>query len=145
MLADFQQALADLTASPAFCRAVREDARALSGRYSLTDRERARLIAIVNHAGMAAACTVYRMNRIAPLAMNLPATLRALGPRCRDWVEAYWQDHPRGHAHFFVESDRFCRWAAARIDPADTALSQTLAREGSVIRHAIDESRPLPA
>ncbi len=144
MLADFQQALADITARPGLCREVRDDPGRLSA-YDLTDRERARLLAIANHSGMAAACTVYRMNRLAPLAMNLPATLRALGPRCRDWVEDYWQAHPRGHAHFFVESERFCRWASDRLDGADAVLRATLEAEAANIRQAIAESRGSPA
>ena len=79
MRADFQQAMADVTASPDLCRALRADPGLLEGRYDLTLRERGQMLAILRHAGMQAACKVYRMNRIAPLAMNLRATLGALG------------------------------------------------------------------
>ena len=74
MLAEFQQALADLTASPELCIQVRRDPAVLNQRYILTERERDRLVGIVRHPGMACACTVYRANRLAPLAMNIPQT-----------------------------------------------------------------------
>ena len=56
MLVDFQQALADLTASPDLCNAVRDDALVVKGRYQLSERETRRLLAIVHHPGMACAC-----------------------------------------------------------------------------------------
>ena len=151
MLADFQQALADLTASPELCQAVRDDERALVG-YDLGERERQRLLGIVRHPGMAAACTVYRMNRLAPLAMNLRATLRALGDALRPQVHAYWQAHPRGHAHFFIEADRFCGWLQERIEAGDpvpgdarTALAHDHAVVQAALAASITQSEPMPA
>jgi hypothetical protein len=143
MLADFQQALADLTASPELCMAVRADAGVLPSRYVLTERELGRLLAIVRHSGMASACTVYRMNRLAPLAMNVRATLRALGPALRSLVSDYWRDHPRGHAHFFIESERFCRWLRLRIaagEPVPPEVEPLLEREAAAVRAAIAAS-----
>ncbi len=143
MLADFQQALSDVTASVALCRALRADPALLDERYTLTAREAARLRAIAGHPGMAAACTVYRMNRLAPLAMNLRGTLRALGPALRKTVDAYWADHPRGHAHFYVESCRFAEWLAQAIHSGlavpDAAQSE-LARETELVRAALAAS-----
>lgn len=115
MLLEFQQALADLTADPALCRAVRQDDAALDGRYELTAAERQRLLGIVRHEGMAAACSVYRMNRLSPLAMNLRQSLHALGPMLAPTLDAYWRAHPRGHPHFHLESERFCRFLVQRI------------------------------
>ena len=143
MLADFQQALADITASPALCRALRSDAAALHDRYALTDREAARLLAIARHPGMTAACTVYRMNRLAPLAMNLRGTLRALGPALRRTIDAYWAAHPRGHAHFYVESCRFADWLAQGIAAGlvvPDAVPGELARETALVRVALASS-----
>jgi hypothetical protein len=138
MLADFQQALADLTASPELCRAVRADAHALPAAYVLSDRERARLLAIVRHPGMACACTVYRMNRVAPLAMNLRHTLRALGPALGRLLPAYWAEHPQGHAHFYIESERFGRWLAGQEGVVERAPA--LPAELAAIQQAIAES-----
>ena len=47
MLADFQQALADLTASPELCISARLDPPILREKYRLTEREWARLVGIV--------------------------------------------------------------------------------------------------
>lgn len=143
MLADFQQALADLTASPELCNAVRADAGVLSSRFSLTERESRRLLGIARHPGMACACTVYRMNRLAPLAMNLRATLRALGPALRPLVSDYWSDHPRGHAHFFLEADRFCDWLRQRIKGGEVVPPEVwprLERDGAAVRAALEAS-----
>src|ERR1700733_10354979 len=106
MLADFQQALADLTASPALCVRVLHDPRDLNERYQLTPREQDRLLGMVRHPGMACACTVYRANRLAPLAMYLPRTCRALGPLLREVVEAFWAEFVETDVHMFIETDR---------------------------------------
>lgn len=144
MLADFQQALADLTAKPEFCLEVRATPSVLRDRYVLTDREARRLCGIAAHDGMSCACTVYRMNRLAPLAMNVPQTLRALGREAKRTVSAYWRDHPRGQAHFFLESERFCRWLSMHIDKGEVeageAVRLLLEREGAAIRTAIEAS-----
>ncbi|HVV88557.1 MAG TPA: hypothetical protein VHE35_36185 [Kofleriaceae bacterium] len=143
MLVEFQQALVDLTSSPELVNEVRADPSLLAARYQLTDREAARLRAIAGHRGMAAACTLYRMNRVAPLAMNLRDTLRALGPALRDLVGAYWRDHPRGHAHFFIESARFAGWLRARIDAggAPSSALPSLEREAAAIEASLADSR----
>jgi hypothetical protein len=143
MLADFQQALADLTALPEWCLAVRADASVLQSRYTLTEREARRLYTIACDPGMSCACTVYRMNRLAPLAMNVRLTLRALGPAARDVLSDYWRDHPRGHAHFFLEADRFCKWLRERVDtgePGSPEIRLLLERESDAITAAIAAS-----
>ena len=143
MLADFQQGLADITALPEWCLAVRADPSVLASRCTLTEREARRLHTIACDAGMSCACTVYRMNRLAPLAMNVRLTLRALGPAARDVLSDYWRDHPRGHAHFFLESDRFCTWLRERLDagePVRPELRSLLDRESDAIRAAVRAS-----
>lgn len=116
MLADFQQALADLTASPELCRAVLEDADILDERYDLTSRELRRLAQVVEHPGMACACMVYRANRLAPLALNTPALCKALGSDLRAVASDYWAAFPQSNVHFFVEADRFCRFVRGELN-----------------------------
>ncbi|WP_077033323.1 hypothetical protein [Pelomonas sp. KK5] len=141
MLSDFQQAMADIVASPAWCNAVREDEAVLSGRYVLDERERRRLVALARHSGMQAACSVYRMNRITPLAINLRATLHALGERLPGLVTLYWQAQPRGHTHFYIEADRFCRWLGERPEGRDDArVAVALAGEWPAVREALATS-----
>jgi len=113
MLADFQQAMADLIASPQRCQQLREaaDSTVLLADYRLTRRERDRLVAIAAHPGMSANCTVYRSNRLTPLVLNLPDTCAALGPRLRDTVDRFWAAHPTDNfVHFLIESNRFATY-----------------------------------
>jgi hypothetical protein len=144
MLVDFQQALVDLTASPSLCIEVRRRPAILQERYCLTDREYDRLLGILRSDGMACACMVYRANRLAPLAMNMPATCRSLGPAFRGVMDAFWEVHPDGNVHFFVEADRFCRFLRERITTGlelPAAALDALDFEEAAIRAALAASR----
>ncbi len=143
MLADFQQALADMTASPELCLRVRADADVLNERYELSQRERERLLGIARHPGMACACTLYRANRLAPLAMYVPRTCHALGPSLREVAEAFWADYAETDVHMFIEVDRFCGFLRARIEaghkyPPD--VQRALAAEGAAVAVALRDS-----
>jgi len=143
MLVEFQQALADLTASPELCIAIRRDPSLLHERYKLTERERRRLVAIVEHPGMACSCMVYRANRLAPLALNIPQTCRALGKKLRSVVSEYWATFPEGNVHFFIEADRFCRFLKAKLAEGlslPDEVGPILQRESAMVAHALRES-----
>jgi hypothetical protein len=142
MLADFQQALADLTASPTLSQRIRDDPPALHQRYQLTDREWRRLVSIVAHPGMACACTVYRANRLAPLALNIPETCTALGNDLGIAVSEFWATFPETNVHFFVETDRFCRFLTAKLAGGmfSPDVAPILAREQARITAALQES-----
>jgi hypothetical protein len=143
MVIDFQQALADLTASPQLCIQVRSEPAVLRARYNLTEREWQRLVGIVQHPGMACACIVYRANRLAPLALNLPQTCRALGAQLRDVASDYWAAFPEGNVHFYVEAERFCRYLQERVDAGEVfahEVKAALAHEAETIEGALRES-----
>jgi hypothetical protein len=110
MLADFQQALADLIASPDLCIEARRNPGALRERYQLTDREAHRLVGVVNHPSMECNCMLYRANRLAPLAVNLRSLLKALGPDLRSVLDSFWKRYSNTDVHFYVESYRFCEF-----------------------------------
>jgi hypothetical protein len=144
MLIEFQQALADLTACPELCVRVRQEPSLLRERYELTDREWHRLVGIVQHPGMACACMVYRANRLAPLALNIPETCRALGKQLRAVVSEYWRLYPEGNVHFFVEADRFCHFLKAKLASdrsIDAEVGRVLARDAALIAIALRESQ----
>lgn len=143
MLADFQQALADLTASPDLCNRVRADPSLLCQSYQLTAREWRRLIGIVRHPGMACACTVYRANRLAPLAMNIPLTCKALGTDLRNLVSEFWAAYPESNVHFYIETERFCRFLETKLAEGRTFapdVPRILAIESAIITAALEES-----
>lgn len=143
MLADFQQALADLVSSPALCKETLRDSSVLRDRYQLTDREYGRLQQIVSHPGMACNCMLYRANRLAPLALNLPDLVKALGPDLRELLDAFWAQSSNTDVHFYVESYRFCEFidqqiARGRTFGADVASA--LEREMSVLAERLELS-----
>jgi hypothetical protein len=116
MLVEFQQALADLVASPEACRQARKNPDHLRLRYDLTQREFDRLVAMVNHKGMALNCMLYRANRLAPFALNLPGLCQALGPRLGPLLTEYSTLYPNTNVHFYLECDRFCDFIAAKLN-----------------------------
>ncbi|HYW09357.1 MAG TPA: hypothetical protein VE913_20520, partial [Longimicrobium sp.] len=89
----FQLAMADLTASLAFCRRVAEDAEtALAGR-ELTPRELRRVAAAAGQPGVMVNCTLYRYNRITALAVVMPGVLHLLGADARAMADDFWLLH----------------------------------------------------
>jgi hypothetical protein len=109
----------------------------------LTQREWGRLSAIVSHSGMQCACIVYRANRLAPLAMNIPLTCRALGTDLRGIMSEFWAAFPETNVHFYVETDRFCAFLRARIAEGrafSPAVGPALAQESAIIAAALSES-----
>jgi hypothetical protein len=116
MLVEFQQALADLVASPEACRQARTSPDQLRLRYDLTQREFDRLVAMVNHRGMALNCMLYRANRLAPFALNLPGLCRALGPNLGPLLTEYSALYPNTNVHFYLECDRFCDFIEAKLN-----------------------------
>lgn len=110
MLIEFQQALADLTASPRLCNEVSANPELLRRRYELTDMEARRLRGMVNSPGMTSNCVLYRANRVAPLALNLPRLCRLLRADLRDLLTEYWEQCPSTDVNFLVESARFCEF-----------------------------------
>jgi hypothetical protein len=115
MLSEFQQAFADLVASPELCIQARHDPELLRGRYQITDVEALRLQALVNHPGMKCNCMLYRANRLAPLAMNLPHLVKALADDLRSMLDDFWKVYKNTDVHFYVESYRFCEFVAQEI------------------------------
>jgi hypothetical protein len=114
MLADFQQALADMVASPQLCQVVRRKPDTLGQRYSLSTLEYRRLVEMVNSPGMSVNCTLYRANRFAPLVLNLPELTRALGSELRSLLDEYWQAHPHTDVNFLIECERFCKFLVTK-------------------------------
>lgn len=107
MLAAFQQAMADLVASPEMCSSLRRSRSVLDG-YELTDLEADRLVAMTASPAMAANCMAYRSNRLTPIAVNFPRTCAVLGHDLRDVVDRFWAFCPtQPFVHFLIEARRF--------------------------------------
>jgi hypothetical protein len=140
MLIDFQRALADLTASPALCREVRREPEVLRERYQLTDKEWRRLTGIAGSKGMEANCMLYRANRLAPVALNLPETCDAIRDDLNRLISAYWESEPTTDVHFLVEADRFCRFLKGQSGLSRAART-VLKREHAIVAAKLEASR----
>jgi hypothetical protein len=100
--------------------------------YNLTDREWRRLVSVVSSKGMEANCVLYRANRLAPVALNLPDTCKALGDDLSQLISAYWEVEPITDVHFLVEADRFCRFLESKSG-LSVAIVSALQREHAVV------------
>jgi hypothetical protein len=120
-LAAFQRALADLAASPALCRRVRQDAGALDG-YDLTEVERGRLVSAARQKGMAMNCMLYRSNRIAPIMAQLPLTCFMLGRELREVVDRFWSENPVPERNVPYEVQQFAAYLRGRIADGSVAV-----------------------
>jgi hypothetical protein len=127
MLAEFQQAMADLVASVARVQAARADPEAWLGGYDLTEAERGRLAGFLAQPGLALGCMVYRANRLAPVAMHLTELCRAIGPALRGVMDDFWAAHPHSEPNPLIECARFCDFLDTRPDMPRDALAQARA------------------
>lgn len=114
MLADFQQAMADIVASPQLCKVVQRTPETLWRRYTLSTLEHRRLVEMACNQGMKGNCALYRVNRFAPIALHLPELCRGLGEALRSLVEEYWAAYPRTDVNALIECERFCRFLVAK-------------------------------
>jgi hypothetical protein len=137
MLVEFQQALADLVASPEACRQARTNPAQLRVRYDLSQREFDRLVAMVNHRGMACNCMLYRANRLSPFALNLPGLCRVLGPRLGPLLTEYSSLYPNTNVHFYLECARFCDFIEGKLNDGwalEPQATEILTEEHSKIK-----------
>lgn len=142
MLAEFQKALADLTASPELCRKVRQRPEILRELYTLTDKEWRRLTGIVASKGMEANCMLYRANRLAPVALNLPETCEAIRDDLNRLISAYWESEPTTDVNFLIETERFCQFLLRQSELSPEART-VLAREHALVVAKLETSRSM--
>jgi hypothetical protein len=114
-LSEFQKAFADLIAQPERCLVARRDPGAAFARYGLTERERSRLSRMVCDPGMSVNCTLYRVNRLAPVYSVLPLTCALLGPELLPSLEAFWASGGEATIQYGREAARFGAWLQARM------------------------------
>ncbi len=105
-LTSFQRAIVELTLAPRRARRLmRGDLREIET-YDLTDRERRRLLDIVQQPGMSLTCTVARGNRFEAIGELFPMTCVLLEPILRELLDELWEDFPTNY-QFAGEADAF--------------------------------------
>ena len=113
---DFQIALARLIASPQLCERTLVNEEPFFNRYSLCDREKKRLHAVLRQRGISACCSLYRMNRITPIYTQLSNTSLLLNDDLVPLVEEFWLLHADTSLQFREEVSEFGRFLMAKID-----------------------------
>jgi hypothetical protein len=80
---------------------------------------------------------LYRANRLAPLAMNLGAFCKALGPRLGPLLTEYTAHNPNTNVHFYRECDRFCSFVEAKLEDGldlSDGEREVFAKEALIVR-----------
>ena len=112
----FQQAMCDLVASPDLCMLLVQSPEEVLGRYDLSDRDRRRLIEVVQQPGMFVNCSLYRANRLSPIYNLLPRTCFLLGDSLLDEATEFWKDFDESRLQYNEEVEKFGDFLRRRIE-----------------------------
>lgn len=121
-IASFQRALYDLIANPAFCIDAKADPGILAAKYDLTRKELERLNQIIRQRGMAANCTLYRINRVTPIYTLMPYTCKVLDDKILPVLTSFWNTHARTTMQFKDEVSLFCQFLKSKIAAGEVAV-----------------------
>lgn len=102
-LKSFQLALAEIISSPKTGKAYLSDPALLDGKYNLTDTERNRLLHMLEQKGMRINYMLYQTNRMTPLSIFMPYTLKILRPQLLGIVQEFWARYPKTPFQFKEE------------------------------------------
>jgi hypothetical protein len=111
----FQQAMCDLVASPDLCMMLVQSPDEVLGRYDLSDRDRRRLLAVVQQPGMLVNCSLYRANRLSPIVNLIPRTCFLLGDALLDEATEFWKGFKETRLQFHEEVKQFGDFLRRRI------------------------------
>lgn len=112
----FQQAMCDLIASPDLCLALIESPEEVLGRYDLSDRDRRRLVEVVQQPGMLVNCSLYRANRLSPIYNLIPHTCFVLGDALLGEATEFWKGYRETRLQFHEEVQRFGDFLRQRVE-----------------------------
>ena len=112
----FQQAMCDLVASPDLCLRLVEYPDEVLSRYDLSDRDRRRLVSVVQQRGMLVNCSLYRANRLSPIVNLIPRTCFLLGDSLLDEANEFWKGFKETRLQFHEEVKQFGGFLRQRIE-----------------------------
>jgi len=115
-MAAFQRAMCDLVASPDLCIALVQSPEEVLGRYDLSDRDRRRLIEVVQQPGMLVNCSLYRANRLSPIYNLVPHTCFLLGDALVDEATEFWTGFKETRLQFHDEVKQFGEFLRRRME-----------------------------
>lgn len=112
----FQQAMCDLVASPDLCMVLVQSPEQVLGRYDLSDRDRRRLVEVVQQPGMLVNCSLYRANRLSPIYNLVPHTCFLLGDALLDEATEFWKGFKETRLQFHEEVKQFGDFLRRRME-----------------------------
>ncbi len=119
-LKDFQLALAEIITSPQIGQAYYKDPGTLDQKYTLSEKEKTRLLSMVSQKGMRTNYMLYQMNRLTPLTMFMGYTLKILHPQLMSILHPFWAAYPKTSFQFRDEIAFFSAFLKKKI--ADGSL-----------------------
>ena len=114
-LKSFQLALAEIISSPKTGKAYLNDPTLLEGKYDLTDTERNRLLHMLEQKGMRINYMLYQTNRMTPLSIFMPYTLKILRPQLLGIVQEFWARYTKTPFQFKEEIALFSSFLKQKI------------------------------
>ncbi len=112
----FQKAMCDLVASPDLCMLLQESPQQVLERYDLSDRDRRRLVEVVQQPGMFVNCSLYRANRLSPLYNLMPHTCFLLNEALLDEATEFWNVFDESRLQYNEEVEKFGNFLRRRIE-----------------------------
>lgn len=138
-LKSFQEALAEIITSPLIGQAYHKDPLLLEQKYSLTEREKDRLLGMIRQKGMKANYMLYQMNRLTPLSMLMAYTLKIIHPQLMPLLHEFWKTYPRTSFQFRDEIGFFSAFLKEKI--ADGQLDMPYLEDVLCIDDALNDIR----
>ncbi len=114
-LKSFQLALAEIIANPKSGKAYLNDPALLDRKYMLTGTERNRLLHMLQQKGMRINYMLYQTNRMTPLSIFMPYTLKILRPQLLGIVQEFWAVYPKTPFQFKEEIALFSSFLKQKI------------------------------
>lgn len=114
-LKSFQLALADIIANPRTGKAYLNEPALLDQKYTLTETERSRLLYMLQQKGMRINYMLYQTNRMTPLSIFMPYTLKILRPQLLGIVQEFWVAYPKTPFQFKEELGLFSSFLKTKI------------------------------
>ena len=141
-MAAFQKAMCDLIASPDLCLELVETPDAVLGRYDLSERDRRRLVEVVQQPGMVVNCSLYRANRLSPIINLIPHTCFLLGDTLLGEATEFWKGFKETRMQFHDEVKQFGDFLQHRIEMG--VLQHAMLGEVLEYERALNEFRYTP-
>jgi len=112
----FQKAMCDLIASPDLCLTLMQSPEQVLDCYDLSDRDRRRLVEVVQQPGMIVNCSLYRANRLSPIVNLIPHTCFLLGDALLDEATEFWKGFKETRMQFHDEVKLFADFLRQRLE-----------------------------